>query len=248
MPQYRAPARRSSLAEWITSAAFRGSRRFCTVCKSHVRAFHSYGHVKRKDAKCPVCSAVERHRFTWSFFERRTDLFDGKRKRMLHVAPEPAFEKRLRSLDYIEYVSGDRQDSGADLAMDITNIQFPDDSFDVIHCSHVLEHIQEDLKAMRELARVLAPGGWATVLVPVIAEQTFDDPSVTDPETRARLFGQWDHVRAYGADFKDRLASQGFTVQVVSADELVEAPDEREQVQFKDEELFFCRKAPASAC
>lgn len=162
---------------------------------------------------------------------------------MLHVAPEPGFEKRLRKVPYLEYTTSDPQDVRADLRMDITNISLPDGSFDVIHCSHVLEHIQEDEQAMRELARVLSPHGWATILVPIIADRTFDDPTVTDPNERARLFGQWDHVRAYGPDFSDRLRAQGFHVELVGAADVLESAAEAARVQFKDEQLFFCKKA-----
>ena len=246
VPHYSAPARRSALFEQLASAFYRGQRRYCPVCKSRLRCFKPYGHNPRPDAKCPVCAAVERHRFCWQFFELRTDLFDGKPKRMLHIAPEPAFEKRLRQLPYLDYLTADSQDRYADVAMDITRIDYPDDSFDVIHCSHVLEHIQEDLLAMRELSRVLAPTGWATILVPVIAEQTFDDPRATSAEERARLFGQWDHVRAYGRDFRDRLGAQGFAVEVVAAEDLLQDAGERERVQFKDEQLFYCRKRAAA--
>lgn len=231
--------------ELATRALFYGSQRYCSVCESSVRFFKSYGHVKRKDAQCPVCGAVERHRFTWEFFRRRTDLFDGKPKRMLHVAPEPAFERRLRALPYLDYATSDPQDHRADLRLDITRMDVADDSFDVLHCSHVLEHIQEDEQAMRELSRVLRPTGWATILVPIIADKTFDDPAVTDPAERARLFGQWDHVRAYGRDFPERLAAQGFEVERVSAREVVPEDADRERKQLKDEELFFCRKRRA---
>jgi SAM-dependent methyltransferase len=231
------------LKERFKALFWSGDRRFCTVCKNSVRSFRPYGHVKRTDAKCPVCGALERHRFTWAFFKHRTDLFSGAPKRVLHIGPEPAFESRLRALPYLDYVTADQQDVSADVAMDITAIQFAENEFDVIHCSHVLEHVQEDLKAMRELSRVLRPGGWATILVPVIAEQTFDDPSVTCPKQRAKLFGQWDHVRAYGKDFADRLTSQGFHVDTVLAKDLFSSEVERERAQFKDEQLFFCRKA-----
>jgi SAM-dependent methyltransferase len=185
---------------------------------------------------------LERHRFTWSFLERRTNLFSGGSMRMLHVGPEPAFESRIRALSHIDYVTGDRQDDGADHALDLTDLEFSDDSFDVILCSHVLEHIQDDLRAMREMARVLRPSGWAVILVPIIAEKTFDDPSVVDPAERAQLFGQWDHVRAYGNDFADRLSSQGLQVETVSASDLVLDERERQLMQFKSEQLFCCRK------
>lgn len=242
MPHYRAPVRTPSWFEKLSAVTHRGTKRFCPVCKSNLRHFTPYGHVKRQDAKCPVCQSVERHRFTWAFFERCTDLFDGKPKRMLHVAPEPAFEKRLRAISYIDYTSSDPQDKHADVAMDITRIQYPDDSFDVIHCSHVLEHVSDDKQAMRELSRVLRPAGWATILVPIIAERSWEDPSITAPEERARAFGQWDHVRAYGPDFQERLASQGFDVRRFVAADLLESAEERERVQFKDEDLYFCRK------
>ncbi len=219
---------------------FRGKRRYCPVCESSLSFFKPYGHVKRKDAQCPVCGAVERHRFTWHYFQSRTDLFDDRPKRMLHVGPEPAFEAIFRTMPQLDYATLDLQDPNADYQMDLTALEFDTDSFDIVHCSHVLEHIQEDEKAMRELSRVLRPTGWATILVPVIAETTFDDPSVTEPAERAKLFGQWDHVRAYGEDFADRLAAQGFDVRTVRAPELVTGEQEQ-RMRFKDEQLFLCR-------
>ena len=98
--------------------------------------------------------------------------------------------------------------------MDITDIQYPDDSFDAIYCSHVLEHVPDDAKAMSELYRVLKPGGWAILAVPIRGDTTFEDPTTTEPEERERLFGQSDHVRYYGKDFKDRLEAAGFEVKV----------------------------------
>jgi SAM-dependent methyltransferase len=240
--QYRAPPRRSGLDEILASILYVGNARMCSVCKSSVRAFKPYGSAQRPDALCPVCDAVERHRFTWAFFERRTDLFDGKPKRMLHVAPEPGFERRLRGLRGLDYQTGDPQDQHADIKLDITRIDLPDDRFDVIHCSHVLEHIHEDERAMRELARVLKPSGWATILVPIMGETTFYDPAITDPLERTRVYGQWDHVRAYGKDFPSRLAAQGFHVEVVPASALVADAAEAQRFQFKDEELYFCTK------
>lgn len=243
MPAYRAPARKHRIARAAAKVLHRGGRRYCPVCHSHVRAFKPYGHVKRPDAQCPVCGCVERHRFTWRFFQKQTNLFDGRPKRMLHIAPEPAFEELLRGLDYLDYVTVDLQDEHADHCMDVTRMDFEDGCFDVVHCSHVLEHLHDDRKAMREIVRVLAPGGWASILVPMIADHTFEDPSVTDPAERARLFGQWDHVRAYGPDFPDRLREEGFRVAEVSAASLLDDPAEEERVRFKDEQLFFCRPA-----
>lgn len=245
MPHYRAPRRRHSLIESAARALLFGSRRYCAVCGSTVRAFRPYGHARRQEAQCPVCGSVERHRLIWEFFERQSDLFDERPKRLLHVAPEPALERRLRGLPSIEYVSADAQDGQADLRIDLTDTELPSESYDVILCSHVLEHIQEDRKAMREMARLLKPNGWACILVPLSAPQTFDDPSVTDPAERTRLFGQWDHVRAYGPDIAERLTGEGFDVQTLAAEDIVADAEERERTQVKEEHLYYCRKRTA---
>ncbi len=162
--------------------------------------------------------------------------------RFLHVAPEPALEKRLRTSDSIDYLSVDAQDPNADQAVDLMNLPFADGSFDAIHCSHVLEHVDDDSQAMRELRRVLSPRGWATILVPIWSpDVTVEDPSVRTPEERDRVFGQWDHVRKYGPDFTDRLEQTGFSVDVVHAKDLVADESQRIRESLADEEIFFCR-------
>jgi ubiquinone/menaquinone biosynthesis C-methylase UbiE len=107
------------------------------------------------------------------------------------------------------------------MTMDITDIQYEDQSFDVIYCSHVLEHVQNDKKALRELFRVLKNDGWAILLVPITSETTVEDPSIVDPIERLRAFGQEDHVRKYGRDYVDRLREAGFTVEITKVDDLV---------------------------
>ncbi len=139
-------------------------------------------------------------------------MFDGRLKRMLHVAPEPQLARLFQRARYIDYLSADLGSPRAMVKMDITNIQYPANHFDVIYCSHVLEHVPNDRQAMREFHRVLKHDGWAVLQVPITAETTFEDPSVTDPRERERLFGQHDHVRCYGLDYADRLRSAGFSV------------------------------------
>jgi SAM-dependent methyltransferase len=200
---------------------YRGSRRCCPVCGQSSRKFRRFGIVPREDAKCPRCGALERHRLVWLYFTNRTDLFDGRPKQVLHVAPEQCFEARLRARVGAGYLTADLLDPHVMQGMDITRIEYPDESFDVIYCSHVLEHVPEDRQAMREFRRVLKPSGWALLLVPITADRTVEDPAVTDPSERLRRFGQEDHVRRYGPDYEDRLREAGFEVVVTEVSDLV---------------------------
>ncbi|MCE5185482.1 MAG: methyltransferase domain-containing protein [Planctomycetaceae bacterium] len=192
-----------------------GRSRRCPVCGSSVRRFKPYGLARRPDAQCPVCGSLERHRFVWLFLTQRTGLCDGRPKRLLHLAPEPELERCLRRTPALEYVSADLFDPRAMLKMDIAQMGFDDSSFDMVYCSHVLEHVPDDRKAISEIRRVLKKDGVAVILVPITARQTFEDPSVTDPRRREELFGQDDHVRKYGPDFSARLAECGFNVETV---------------------------------
>ena len=133
---------------------------------------------------------------------------------MLHVAPESCFRHALRALPNISYLSADYDSATAMERMDITAIGHPDESFDVVICNHVLEHVSDDRRAMRELLRILRPGGWAMLQVPLdpSREATLEDPRIVDPRERRRAFGQYDHVRLYGRDYPERLRSQGFKV------------------------------------
>jgi ubiquinone/menaquinone biosynthesis C-methylase UbiE len=148
----------------------------------------------------------------WIFFNRQTDFLARPSAKVLHVAPEPSLEQLLRERFGDDYLTADFLDPRAMVQMDITNIQYPDNTFDVIYCSHVLEHVHDDRKAMREFARVLKPNSWAVLLVPIVADVTFEDPSITNPDEREKIFGQADHVRNYGLDYIDRLRESGFNV------------------------------------
>ncbi len=162
---------------------------------------------------------------------------------MLDVAPEPGLSGRIRRNKYIDYLSIDLASSFAMVKMSVTDLQLPDDSFDAIYCSHVLEHVPEDRRAMAEFYRVLKPGGWAIILVPISGEKTFEDPSVTTPGERQRLFGQHDHVRLYGKDLKERLEGAGFNV-VVDAFARNFSPKQVQRLGLKlDDDIYFCCKA-----
>lgn len=188
---------------------------------------------------------MERHRLVWLYFEKMTDLFDGGLKSMLHVAPEPFFEATLKKQLGSNYISADIQNNRAMVKMDVTDIRFPDGTFDVVYCSHVLEHVPYDKRAMQEFYRVLKVGGWAIILVPIFPGrlETFEDPSVTDPAERTRLFGQQDHVRWYGQDYLERLREAGFVVKVVKpVDFLAKDEIERMGITPAAGEIYYCTK------
>ena len=160
---------------------------------------------------------MERHRLMWRYLRDESNLLQDCLK-VLHFAPEPALQARFRAMPNLDYVSADLCSPRADVHFDICLSPYPDDTFDVILCSHVLEHILDDRKAMSELFRVMKPGGWGIIEVPLQPgrRETFEDQSVTTPTERERVFGQRDHVRIYGKDYYDRLRSAGFEVRLES--------------------------------
>jgi SAM-dependent methyltransferase len=202
-----------------------GIARFCPVCGKSSRRFYQHGIVPREDARCARCGALERHRLLWLYLANRTNLFDGNPKKMLHVAPEPCFEPRFRKRLGDDYITADLFHPLAMVKMDITDIKYPDQSFDVMYCSHVLEHVQDDRRAMREFHRVLKKTGWVILLVPITEDVTFEDPSIVEPKERLEAFGQEDHVRRYGRDYGDRLRDAGFRVEITQVKDLVNAED-----------------------
>ena len=241
-PQAADPIR--SMRNLVRYARYRGDGRYCPVCSKTSKRFVPYGIPPREEACCIHCGALERHRMTWSYFGRETDLFDGRDKRVLHIAPERQFEKLLRSRLGKGYLTADLLNPRAMVKMDITDIQYDDDSFDVIYCSHVLEHVDDDRKAMREFQRILKPAGWAVLLVPLTAQVTYEDPSVTDPSERLRLFGQDDHVRRYGPDFVNRLQDAGFSTTIVEPENFLSS-SEINAMQIGaavEDKIFLCTK------
>ena len=181
------------------------------------RKFLTYGYEKpRENVLSPSTLSLERHRLLWLFLKNRTDFFTAKHK-VLHFAPEQAFYKRFRGLINLDYTTTDLNSPLADVRADICALPFSDNSFDVIFCNHVLEHIPDDTKAMQELYRVLRPGGWGVFQIPqdLTRAKTYEDDSIIDRRERAKVFGQYDHVRIYGRDYFDKLRSIGFKVEEI---------------------------------
>ncbi len=192
----------------------KGSRFTDPIDGNSFRQFLPYGYGRqRNNVLSPSTLSLERHRLLWLYLKNETDFFTSAKK-VLHFAPEQAFYKRFRQQKNLDYTTTDLFSPLADVKADICNLPFDDNSYDVILCNHVLEHIPDDTQAMRELYRVLKPGGMGIFQIPqdLAREKTFEDDSITDPKKRAEIFGQYDHVRVYGRDYFAKLRSIGFTV------------------------------------
>jgi len=195
----------------LISPFFSGTAVECPVCGSASRRWVSLGFPHRL---CPHCASFERQRLLSLYLHNEVRL-TGRPLRLLHFAPEYCFLQYFRRLSNLTYIPADLLDPprGA-TRLDITDIALDPESVDLIICSHVLEHVQEDTKAMSELRRVLRPGGTALILGPVDYGRpaTYEDRSIVSPKARLEAFEQNDHVRIYGADFDDRLRAAGFQV------------------------------------
>jgi len=212
----------------------------CPCCGGTFRRFiPRYG----VDLLCPQCLSLRRHRSFWLFLEERLSAVAGTELAILHIAPEEGISERLRTRAGTRYVTADADPgSVAEMAFDIMAIPFPDQSFDIALCNHVLEHVEDDRIAMGELLRVLKPNGFLYSHHPIDfqLERTVEDATVTDPAERARLFGQHDHLRRYGRDFVDRLEEAGFQVEIERY-----APSPRSVAFYglrEEEPIFVCRR------
>ena len=204
-----------------------------------------------KNVVCTNCNTHPRHRALVLFFKRHP-TFTCSPLKLLHFAPHSAVKAYLSSLANLDYVTADiaahSNGQPVDRQIDVTQIPDPDHQFDVVLCSHVLEHIDRDRVAMAELYRILKPGGWAFLAVPINKHaKTFEDPSITDPQLRIQHFGQANHVRYYGTDYSQRLASVGFQVQELTVAQLLRSipPDVRLANGLRDREIFHFAVKPA---
>lgn len=208
------------LSYWVRpliALSLKGHRFTDPIDGKSFKKFLPYGYESpRENVLSPSTLSLERHRLLWLYLKNETDFFN-KPLKLLHFAPEQAFYHRFKKLDNLEYTTTDLNSPLADVKADICNLPFEDNSFDVILCNHVLEHIPDDTKAMHELYRVMKSGGWGVFQIPQDLKRykTFEDNTIIDRKERARIFGQYDHVRIYGRDYFDKLRSTGFTVEEV---------------------------------
>ena len=236
------------VASWavpVMGLAYRGRGRECPVCGSHYRRFMPYGYVtSREDALCPHCLSLERHRMIWLWLKESSNLFDGY-PRLLHIAPEVSLMRHFKRhyRDNKNYITADLESPLADLHFDVQSIPLGDESVDVIICNHLLEHVEDDRRAMTELYRILKRGGWGIMLVPEDRGRatTFEDDTITDPEERTRIFGQYDHRRIYGRDYDERLTTAGFRVKRIAYNELLSA-EQRQRYAIGTDDLIVVYK------
>jgi SAM-dependent methyltransferase len=208
------------------------------------KSFLPYGYGnQRNNVLSPSSLSLERHRLLWLYLKNETNFFSAENK-ILHFAPEQAFYKRFKKMKNLEYVTTDLNSPLADVKADICKLPFKDNEFDMILCNHVLEHIPDDTKAMEELYRVLKVGGMGIFQIPqdLNREKTFEDHSITDKKERAKIFGQYDHVRIYGRDYFDKLRSIGFKVDEVDYTSKLSAKDINGYCLAKGEIIPVCYK------
>jgi SAM-dependent methyltransferase len=233
----------AQLATRLVSVLYIGNKVECNVCNRHYRRFLPYGYVNSRDnALCPHCLSLERHRLMQLFLQNKTRFYTSN-PRTLHVAPEFCFIKRFERLLGDNYITGDIESPLAKVKMDVQDIPFDDNFFDVIFCNHILEHVDDDRKALRELYRTMKPGGWGIIQSPINCDRTttYEDASIVDPEERTKHFGQHDHLREYGVDYAMRLAEAGFEV---TEERYVEtlSPEKIERNALPEKEIIYLVK------
>jgi SAM-dependent methyltransferase len=246
-PRYRQSLRQ--LFNASTWPIYAGRRYRCPCCRSGFARFRVYvADSGYRETMCPRCGSLGRQRVDWLFLRDR-GLLDHRPLCLLHIAPEPCFRRRLAAMPGLTYISGDIDSARAADRLDVTQIQHADATFDGVVCNHVLEHVPLDRLAMSELHRVLKPEGWAMLQAPIAwgRAETFEDPGVTDPRERERVFGQYDHVRIYGRDYVSRLERVGFEVEVADYVSTVDR-DVAERFQLDSQErVVLCRKPSSGA-
>ena len=228
----------------VISLFMRGNQVECPICEISYRKFLPYGRLNpRPNALCPDSLSLERHRLMWLYLKEKTTFFTEPHK-LLHIAPELCFIDKFKAMENLDYTTADLESPLADVKMDVHHIPFEDNTFDVVFCNHVMEHVDDDIRSMSEIHRVLKPGGWAIIQSPqdYSRAETLEDPTIIDPKERERVYWQSDHLRLFGMDYGKRLEQAGFEV---TEDRFVmELPEEtvKRYALPPKEIIYFCAK------
>ena len=235
--------RLSYLFKAVAPIFYKGNNVECPVCEKSFSKFLSYGSdtAHRENVLCPYDLTLERHRLMWLYLNKQSNFFTSPTKLdVLHVAPEQCFHKKFKAQDNLNYLTGDLVSPIADIHFDLHSIPLEDNKFDVVFCNHVLEHVDDALKCMTELHRVMKPGGWGIMQVPQDHNraETYEDASITSPEEREKHFWQKDHVRLFGQDYPQWLEKAGFEVEIYDASQQM-TPEQFERYRLPNREMLY---------
>lgn len=201
----------------VAPLLYKGNKVECPVCDKQFSKFLSYGSdmAHRDNVLCPYDLTLERHRLMWLYLKNHSNFFTAEKLNVLHMAPEQCFHGRFKKQENLNYLTGDIVSPLAELHFDLHQIPLEDNRFDVVFCNHVMEHVDDALQCMKELYRVMAPGGWGILQVPqdFTRDTTYEDPSIVTPEDREKHYWQKDHVRLFGKDYPQWLEKAGFKVE-----------------------------------
>ena len=218
----------------------RGAPKKCNIC-DHYGKFRAFGHPPRYGAECVNCGSLERHRLLKLWCDQNNDFL--RDARVLHFAPERAVSVFIQSRA-LDYKSADLDGYMADLVLNVENIELPSNIVDLIICVHVIEHV-DDTRALAELRRILSEDGVILLMTPIVEgwDETYENPAIVTPKDRTAHFGQWDHLRYYGRDFRDRIERAGFFVKEETAIE----PYVQQFGLQRGEKIFVCQKSDPRA-
>lgn len=226
----------------VAPLLYKGDKVECPVCEKSFSKFLSYGSevAHRENVLCPYDLTLERHRLMWLYLKNHTDFFTKSNLKVLHIAPEQCFHKRFKNQKNLDYLTGDLVSPIADMHFDLHDIPLEDNRFEVVFCNHVMEHVDDPIQCMKELYRVMQPGGWAIMQVPqdFNRAETYEDPTITSPEEREKHFWQKDHVRLFGRDYPQYLEKAGFEVEEFDIKKEL-SPDQIERMRLSQSEILY---------
>lgn len=233
--------RLSYVFKFFAPVVLKGDNVECPVCEKSFKKFLPYGYneYQRDNVLCPYDLTLERHRLMWVYLKSKSNFFTADLK-VMHIAPEQCFYKLFRNQKNLDYTTGDLESPLADLHFDLHNIPLEDNQYDVIFCNHVMEHVENDVQCMKELLRIMKPGGWGIFQVPIdrTRDTTYEDATITDPKEREKHFWQYDHVRLYGTNYPDVLRSAGFEVEEFDYKKEL-TPDTYKRYRFDEGEMLY---------